>query len=409
MKSITHIKSFIGIAASLVLCLPFFGCVEEFEIEPETFEPALIVEASLTNIVKQHEVHLSNARPLGAAASEETEATVSILEDGTTTYNFNETSPGVYRSTTAFGAEPGKTYQLQIITSGGKSYLSDAVTIAGTSELAAINAEVEQNAEDLLGISVTAENENLEGISQYFRYAYEETYAIVAPLWNPDDIVITSEDPPSVGLIPKQQEEQTCYRTQKSTDIIITSTNGLSENQITGFPIRFISSRSHVTRYRYSILVKQYVISADAYSYLENLKNLSGPKGVFSASQPGFFGGNIFSQTDRDEKVIGFFEVSYETSKRIFFNHDDFFGDSGIIPALYVTNCQNTEIFPFFDPSVPGSEALLFDAIRNNNYKFLRDNGPFPPEEEGRYVLTIRACGDCTVYGSNVKPDFWID
>ena len=98
-------------------------------------------------------------------------------------------------------------------------------------------------------------------------------------------------------------------------------------------------------RNRYSILVKQYVQSLAAHTYYETLKEISDNGSILSQTQPGFFRGNISSVDNPREKVIGFFEVSSYSEKRIFFNFSDLFPKT---PAPeYKRNYQRIKIlFP---------------------------------------------------------------
>jgi len=74
---------------------------------------------------------------------------------------------------------------------------------------------------------------------------------------------------------------------------------------------------------RYSIFVKQYVQNFAAHTFYQTLKDISGSESILSQTQPGFFAGNIKSDDNPNEKVIGFFDVSSVSNKRIFFNFSD--------------------------------------------------------------------------------------
>ncbi len=132
----------------------------------------------------------------------------------------------------------------------------------------------------------------------------------------------------------KLKEEYTCYRSENSQDIILANTNSLSEDNVNNLFLTFIDGEDPKVALRYSILVKQYVISRPAYNYYKILDELSSSDNIFSQSQPGYFNGNITNIDNPGEKVIGFFDVSSVSDKRIFFNHGDFF-DPGRRPFLF--------------------------------------------------------------------------
>ena len=42
-------------------------------------------------------------------------------------------------------------------------------------------------------------------------------------------------------------------------------------------------------------------------------------------------------------------------------------------------------------------------------FEYYKENDTGLAHLEGRYLLVPKICGDCTVLGSNIKPDFWVD
>ncbi|UII78536.1 DUF4249 domain-containing protein [Flagellimonas sp. CMM7] len=381
----------------LLLNCTFFGCVEPFDATTEDFESALVIDALITNEFKQQVIHLNRTfRFEEGSASGESNATVTIGDSMGNDYTFEETLPGRYVSTTMFSAQPNVDYQLSLTTSEGSSYISKPVVLPKDTSIDNLYASVENNDQNVEGVAILVDTFDPQGESQYYRYDYEETYKIVAPRWNPQDLVAISENPDIYELVPRPREEQVCYNTVNSLNIILGNTTGFSEDRLTRFPVRFLDRFDYIIGHRYSILVRQYVISREAHSFYTTLNEFSGLESIFSENQPGFFNGNITSQNDPKEKVIGFFDVSSVDTERIFFNHEDFFPED-LVPT-YPDDCRITT--PIL--------GELFGAIRFNVSKY---TGPHEPADasEGIYKLVPRICGDCTVLGSSTIPDFWID
>jgi len=378
----------------LVLC----GCVEPFDAETETFESVVVIEATLTNEITNQQVKLSRASRLedeGPIA--ESNAKVSIIDDSQNEYIFNETEPGIYVSTNEFAARPSVSYQLFVITADSRSYVSRPaqLQVQNFYEIENLYAnKTDENETGEEGISVFIDNTSSETNAKYYRYEYEETYKVIAPFWTSNDLVEMPQNSGQLVFVPKEKESQTCYRTEKSNRIILANTNAFSENRLTRFPIRFIEKASYIPANRYSILVKQFVLSREAYTFYETLRDFSGSESLFSENQPGFFNGNIVSETNANEKVIGFFDVSAISEKRIFFEYRDFFTE-GPLPD-FVNDC-------LFD--APPSISLV-DIIRTGNVRYFSDNTN-PQPMEGPYLVVPDICGDCTVFGSNIVPDFW--
>ena len=109
----------------LVLIFPIFlnGCVEPYDTELESSYTRLVIQGSISDVRKAHQVSLSKSADYfsNAPAPRVTGASVSI-SDGENTFYLTEVSDGIYETDTIAG-EPGKTYTLSI-TSGGKSYTS---------------------------------------------------------------------------------------------------------------------------------------------------------------------------------------------------------------------------------------------------------------------------------------------
>ncbi len=385
------------------------SCIEPFEIEIGSFENILVVEATLTNEIKQHQITLS--RTFGSdedGFAPENNATVKITDDMGNEYSFGEIEPGKYISVSTFKAQQGRSYQLSVITKDGRSFASETVETPKNVDIDKlyVNKDSNQNGEE--GVSIFVDTFDSANDKGYFRYEYEETYRIIAPFWNPFDFDIIDDiwdrDGFEVGIKLKEQEERVCYNTVASKDIIQTSTLRLAENQIFRYLVRFINRNNYIISHRYSILVHQYTQTRDAYEYYQSLKDFSSSESIFSEIQPGFLGGNVFTRNDADEKVLGYFEVAPLSSRRIFFTYAKLFPDEPLPP--YAINCEPTGSPPLVEPTADGASSPLIQAIRNGLIKYHatnENNFVYP------YLTKARPCGDCTVLGSNIVPEFWVD
>ncbi len=400
-----HINTFRKIIF-ILLGLLLNRCVEPIDIEQSlNFENAIVIEATITNELKHQEIFLSNSykfdddKPLA-----ETNANVQIVDSALNTYIFEEASPGKYISMNEFSAQSDIEYQLLITTKEGKTYNSKKEKLPSITKIDNLYPIREMDDFGNDGLSILIDSYDPSGNSMYYRYEYEETYKIIAPYWSPKDLLVS----PTYELYfaPKSKEEQICYNTVLSNDMIQTETNNLSEDRVTKFNIRRISIENPIITTRYSILVKQYIQSLEAYTYYKTVKKLSGSGNVFSQNQPGFISGNIFSVDDRNEKVIGFFELSSVSSKRLFFNYTDLFPNESAPP--YFEDCTIFATGVGSPPPPKGEENNLTYVISSGQAKYYSKNLD-PEEGEGPYDLVRRACGDCTVLGSNIKPDFWGD
>ncbi len=395
--------SLLILGSSLVL---INGCVKEIDLNTENFESALVIDAVITNELKTQEIALSRTYKFEESEpNPEIDAKVEVIE-GNTAYQFEELEPGKYVSVIEFSAISNKEYTLHITTSNGRSYISTPTFLTQETEMDNLYAIRETNDDGINGMSMYVDTFDPTGSSKFYRFEYTEMYKIVAPRWVPLDAVVTGDLFPdcNVELVPKTEEKRVCYGLVESNKIIQTSTDGLQEDRLSRFLIRFVDSESYWSTYRYGIVVKQFVRSNEAYNYFEILNSFNVSQSLFSQSQAGFFKGNMVSEVNPEEKVIGFFEVSFVSSKRLFFDYEDFYPNE--TPPLFPSGC--IELFPallIVSPDHVGRCGSLITGIKLNSIVFYDHNNSYMRP----YLMLPRACGDCTALGSNVVPEFWID
>ncbi|WP_422860129.1 DUF4249 domain-containing protein [Flagellimonas sp. S174] len=388
----------------ILLSLFFVSCVETFEPETEVFESVLIVEAAITNEDKRQQVLLNRTFRLEEEGpNPESSATVRVVDDQQNEFVFEEVEPGRYLSVQTFSAVPNRQYQLSIATSDGRTYGSDSVSLTPESQILDLYASREENSNGQDGIAILIDSQGNQSGTQSFRFEYEETYKIIAPRWVAVDAVVIRERPsPAIVILePKTEEQQVCYNTELSNTIILGDTENTNQNGLTRFPVRFISRDNFIISHRYSILVRQFAQTREAFAFYETLNEFSSQtESLFSQVQPGFLNGNIFSQEGESDNVVGFFEASSVTSRRIFFDYEDFFPGEPLPP--YASDCS-LEFTPDLLPSSPGGASPLVQAINSLRQKYVEATG----DDNRPFVLVNRPCGDCTALGSNVIPEFW--
>jgi len=389
----------------LLLCN---GCVEEIEFNESSFDRLLIVTANITDEYKTQQVTLSRTNSLNSNETLfESNASVTIVDSSLKTYAFTEKPDGLYESNLPFKAELGQQYTLHIKTSDGEMYESNPEEIQGVNDIDEIVAKADTDFYGEEGISITVKSESSDKSAKYYKYTYSETYKIVAPYFNIESLRIISDIYPwKVEKYFHTENRKICYNTIKSIGIIQTETNSLSENAAI-LPLRFIKKNDSIIAHRYSIEVQQHVQSYEAYTYFKTVTKLSNSENVFSQSQQGFLQGNIMPTIHKKNQVIGFFEVSSASKKRIFFNLTD------VLPDHFVDTSEPCTVyaprlFEFDQDGIPFTDhSALINALKDG-YLYT-DRGTPVNTIPGPFKLVEKKCGDCRVYGSNIKPDFWID
>ncbi len=374
------------------------SCVEEFEFGTQNFEDILVVQARLTDELKNQEVILSRSFRLeNEGPVPEVGATVSIIDDQQMTYQFTEVAEGQYISNDMFAAMTDRNYQLMITSQDGQSYTSRSVSLPQKVQIDDLYAERVINDDGVEGIGIFVDSFDATGNASFYRYEYEETYQILPPFWFDLDIEVISEEPPEIAVVSRTREERVCYKTDLSKNILLTTTNNLAESRVEKFMVNFVTPDEEILRGRYSILVKQFVQSLEAHEFYETLRDFSDSESLFSQIQPGFINGNVLSVDNPNENVLGYFEVTSVSVKRIFVNREDLFPNS--IRPEFSANC------PFFFVSGSDPRAVI-DAVTRRGLKLVAVQGAL---DFDTYTFTFRICSDCNVLGSNIRPDFWVD
>lgn len=383
------------------------SCIETFETTFEDFESAIVVEATITDKQEQQRVFLTRTFEFeDDGPSSETNASVRV-EGGGNTFVFQESTPGLYISTQAFAAQPNVEYQLRIETQNGRLYSSEQMVLTQATQIDDLRVERVTNDLGVDGVAILVDSFDPTGKSINYRYQYEETFKIIAPFWTPDDLIKVRPDEATqlceVKVIPDEKSEETCFASDFSNTIIQTSTKDLAEDRVSNFMVRFISRNNYILSHRYSVLVRQFVQSNAAFTFYETLNEFSGNESFFSETQPGFLEGNISSDTNTDEKVLGYFDVASVVERRIFFNYEDLF--------------PGEELPPYVSPCAPSAPVLLRGAppvcvlstIVENDLVRLLGNNDNPADMEGPYFVVSRVCGDCSEIGKAEVPEFWIE
>lgn len=383
--------------ALMLAALLLNACVESYDFEEEAFESTLVVEAMITDEIKFQKIRISRTSGLKEQGpNHEREALVSVRDDMQNEYVFGEVEPGEYVSHEKFAAQQGRNYRLEIKTTAGESYASDPASLnpgVGIERLYATRSVYK--GED--GIALQIDSHGSGETSQYYRYEYEETYKIVSPFSAASDVIFEGDN---FTVVPNTRNETICYSTVRSKNIILSSSNTLEENFLDGFLVRFISKTNPIISQRYSILVKQYSLSREAYTYYSMVKELSESEGLFSQHQPGFISGNLFAVERPEEKVIGFFNISSSTSERIYFNYRDYFSIPEPRPK-FIEDCTITR---------PGENIMTpIGMIQGGSVRYWGRSSGISEEEPGQGPIRVipTGCVDCTLYGSNETPEFW--
>jgi hypothetical protein len=387
------LKKYSVIYFLLSLFLTTTSCIEEFSPGTLSFEDAIVIEATITNELKQQKVLLSRTFRFEEEFKPERNASVEINTNTSQSFRFIESDPGTYLSVVPFKAEEDVEYTLSVTTETNKRYESTTTKLTqSSSAIDSVFARRELDTEGNDGIGMYVSSFDPLNKSTYYAYEFEATHEIIAPFWSSEEIFIVSEEPAIFEVVPRAQEEQFCYKTTISNGRLLTSTRQFSEDRVSEFLVNFVSIDDIALSSRYSLLVRQFTQSQIAYNYIKVLNEFSSLENLLSQIQTGIVKGNISNPEDENETVVGFFEVSSVVEERLFFNRNDFIDEPFPWTCELMTGLYADEIVA----------KIRINSLKLFSHSADENNIPI-------YDVVPRVCGDCTRLGSNIRPDFWKD
>ena len=286
-------------------------------------------------------------------------------------------------------------YALEV-TVDGETYQSEFQPLLTSPE---IDEVTWQENESSVSIYVTTLAEKDE--PRHFMWSFEEDWEFHAEvdIRGNDEIkpIYVKEHYP--GLTEAHNPYLFCWMHDVSRNLLLHSTANLSENLAENIKLHEISIEDIRISYIYSILVKQWSLSDEAYRYFHTAKQYTEEsEGLFTPILSDYQG-NIVCTTNPNKRAHGYVLASSVATKRIFIYEEEF----KHMRTLYSTpNCfsMNWE-----------RESASFGAVLGT-YPWLspwvimaRDGNPYVQDA----LMYTWFCVDCrhTPGATKKRPDFW--
>ncbi|HMJ71049.1 MAG TPA: DUF4249 domain-containing protein [Cyclobacteriaceae bacterium] len=359
------------------------SCVEAYE-PPDAQQDInfLVVDGFLDSGSKTAEVKLSIAVPLDTNTTYNPvrQAVVQVEHEDGTVIELPETAAGTY---TSFSnkIETGKKYTLRVFINS-KEYISDGVELKASPSLDSVSWRA-----DAKGVTVYVDSHDVAGSTRYYQWIYIETWEYNAAKYS--SFLFVKETGEVITRTAKDMT-LTCYDSEQSTKVLVTSTTQNTSDVVNDFALTHIPVGSSKISRLYSIEVQQRALDEQAYTYWLNLQKTTENLGGLFDPLPNEVTGNMHNVTDGNERVLGYFSGGEIQKKRIFINRDE-------LPASLVTSPEECpgEMIPVFKlVNHIGSELYLTESIGQ----------PVPTA----YISVPAGCADCRLAGGVLeKPAFW--
>ncbi|WP_229254251.1 DUF4249 domain-containing protein [Dyadobacter sp. NIV53] len=353
-----------------------FGCIQPFS-PPEINSPIqfLVVDGFLNIGSDTSKVELRYTQNTNDFSSyiSETGARVSVASENGETYDFTEAGNGVYFLPPANMSGTVK-YHLVVKTLNGKEYVSNDVAVITTPPIDSLGYRYDAG-RDAVVISVNTHDP--KNNTRFYRWKFEETFQYRAAYYSTLIVDVINKT-----LVFRKDDINLCWKTNKSTNIMLGSTIKLSADEIRDLPLNVVPVNTNKFYIKYSILVKQYGLSQEAFEYWTDLAKTTQGTGSLFDPQPSQVTGNIKNTTDAKELVFGYFSASTVAAKRIF-----------MTPGL--------GSYPRCDPP---DTLTIGEAISSPGAMLISYTG----DRSEKVLSTSTGCADCrTQGGTTTKPPFW--
>lgn len=364
----------------MLAILLLIGCKESFNPKvTSTNTNLLVVEGFINTGTDSTFIKLSRTVVIADknTANPETGATVTIESEANESYPLKEEITGVYNAP-PLNLNAIKKYRINIKTAKGVNYLSSFVEVKVSPPIDNVGYEIRSN-----GVQLHVSTHDSNNKTIFYRWEFEDAWIFYAK--NRSNLIYKLGQ----GIVSRQATLENiyqCWGNGKSNTIILGSSAKLSQDVIHQSPLILIPSNSEKLEEKYSILVKQYALTKEAYDFWENLRKNTESLGSIFDAQPSQLTGNVHNSADAAEPVIGFIGAGTIQRQRIYVTKDKF-------PNWTAT-------FPY-DCGTPEEVLPAFF------YRF--NDGTFIPLEytPNGITGTRRECADCTLRGANKKPNFW--
>lgn len=371
------------------------GCVEPY-LPPDGIGVGgqMVVDGFLNATTKSVRVKLSRALTLADAnqSPAESNASVKIESNKGTVYTLTETSdtsrPGIYTASNLV-LDAGAEYTLKIVTESGRSYSSDPVKLRQPPAMDSIVWRPSKEGIQPAGITFYVNTHDSEKNTRYYRWSFIESWEYTMQFYS-----FFKKDGSNRPVVRDSGEHVfRCYGSLPSTNIMVESTTRLSDDRVTMFPIHFIRRGDRKLQRKTRLIVQQYAITQSEFEFWQLMRKTTETLGGLFDPMPSQVLGNVHSDDNSSENVLGFFSGGFVTEKRIYVGLRDLPGYlSAVDPITSLCNARQVPL-----ASIPQDVGINEEYVTTYGFPYI----------EG-YLVAPAQCVDCTnLGGTNSTPPDW--
>ncbi|MEQ9376058.1 MAG: DUF4249 domain-containing protein [Imperialibacter sp.] len=389
-------KSIISISILLPVIV---SCTDPFNPSVDTETADLFVVDGFVNASDSTAiVTLSHSRPLTSRGVfiPEKNAQVMIESSEGESFSLQELDSGKYALQNV-PVNKTASYTLRVQTISGVTYTSEPVTVINTPPIDSLSYGLSN---DKLGLSIRLNTHDDSGNSRYYTWEYSETYEYRS--YFNSGFTFENNQPEQRTA---EEAVNICYLTVPSTRILLGTSAALAEDVIQGEELTIIPKYSPKISVRYSILIRQRVLSAKEYDYLYQLRQVTERLGTFFDPLPGEVIGNISREGGSSEMILGNFSVAEVYEERFFITKGELPLDLQASPIT--KGCQLEFTCDIRIPRTTIQPPCVFLEDISDNAMIIEAAYDLMGKPYA-YSFALEECGDCRAQGGiTTKPNFW--
>lgn len=368
----------------LFLVLLFNACKEPyFPAIIEAPNSYLVVDGMIKVGGDSTIIRLTRTRNLSDSSAFVTEEGAFVVLEGNQGGYFPFTRLGNgYYGTAPLNLSVNEKFSLKITTSDNKQYQSDLLPVKSTPAIDSVSWVRDTS------ITIRVSTKDPTGNTRFYRWEFEETWEYNSFYESILGYDYGTNQP--YYLDPKDYLNR-CWSSQKSSSILLASTNAQVDDIVENLPVTSIIQGSDKASVRYSILVKQYALTKEAFEYWQLLRKNTNELGSIFGNQPAELISNIKCTSNPEEPVVGFISISSIQQKRLFIRRGEL---SGWYPDYSLQQ--------LCEPKFVSPDSLSYYLQRNKDLMQAYN------VTGGGTALADKRCIDCRLGGGSTKmPSYW--
>jgi hypothetical protein len=324
-----------GFLAIFLFCA---ACVNPYLENFSGDETIFIVDGRLTNDNSGNYVKLTEAVPNSGSSTSYLpveNANVSVLENGNTEIQLTENKAGTYNFPLDFKGNIGSSYQLRFRTANGKAFESRVETIQPSAKIERVYhsyndraiKNIQSSDPGQLVYIDTKDGANTKDFYMWDWNLYEQQFfcktcdggfyyrdASTGPLGECRTIRFRNNAKLDYSC------EERCWDIIKPNKVNIMNDDFSNGQEIKG---RLVAEIPIYQKIGALLEIRQYGISEPVYSYLRLIESQGQNTGGLADTPPATLTGNVFSSTDNNQAVAGYFIVSSVSKKLYWLDKQD--------------------------------------------------------------------------------------